>query len=225
MTEKEEIKNLTQRVAEIGVAVQAATSRGAATGPGPAGPAGPVGPAGPQGPQGPQGIQGPQGLQGVPGSAYGSVSTGDFLINVKRDFNAKGDRDTDDTIAVQNAISYAGEKGGRVIFPRGVYTTSNSLLMPGGTYGAIVLEGEGGFPGQSGSSIVGNFNDWLIKNGWAETNFPILAIINIAFAHNWQRFGTDTNHTAGCVNWGSGLGGYILDATRYLVWHRRLCGC
>ena len=144
-------------------------------------------------------------------AAYGAVSTGDFLINVKRDFNAKGDQQTDDTVAIQNAISFAGDKGGKVIFPRGIYTTTNSLLMPGGTYGAIVLEGEGGMPGASGTTIVGSFFDWLIKNGWAETNFPQHAIINIAFAQNWQgEFGKDTNHTAGCINWGSGLGGYIL---------------
>ena len=143
-------------------------------------------------------------------SSLSSVSTGDFLINVKRDFGAVGDNSADDTIAIQNAIGAAGAAGGKIIFPRGLYRISNSLLTQGGTYANIVLEGEGGMPGTSGSGIVGNFNDWLIKNGYAQTNMPQHAIVNVNFQQNYQgALGTDTDHTAGCINWGSGLGGYI----------------
>lgn len=60
------------------------------------------------------------------------------IVNVK-DFGAKGDRDTDDTQAIQNAInsikptswdSYKGNVGGVVYFPEGTYTITNTIELP-----------------------------------------------------------------------------------------------
>ena len=146
--------------------------------------------------------------------------TGDYLLNVKRDFKAVGDGRADDSVAIQNAMqaTSGNSAGGRLIFPRGRYLITNPLLTPGGYYSSIVLEGEGGMPGNTGSCIIGNFNDWLLKNT-VQTNFPQQSIINLNFQQNYQggKLGPDTDNTAGCVNWGAGLGGYILGCN-FDIW-------
>ena len=51
-------------------------------------------------------------------------------VSVK-DFGAKGDSSTDDTQAIQNAIDYAIEHGGGILFfPRGRYMISAPLIVP-----------------------------------------------------------------------------------------------
>lgn len=64
-------------------------------------------------------------------SAVNKVFSGlpEDSVNVK-DFGAKGDGITDDTIAIQNAIN-AGKAG--IYFPSGTYITSSPLMIPSGT--------------------------------------------------------------------------------------------
>lgn len=66
-------------------------------------------------------------------------------INV-RDRGAKGDGTTDDTAAVQAAISGLPTQGGTVYFPPGKYLVSATLTNTGGTVGSadIILRGAGG---------------------------------------------------------------------------------
>jgi polygalacturonase len=49
-------------------------------------------------------------------------------MDVKKDFEAKGDGVTDDTISIQNAFNYARDNGSvKLYFPEGTYCISNSI--------------------------------------------------------------------------------------------------
>jgi polygalacturonase len=68
-------------------------------------------------------------------------------INVKLDYGAQGDGSTDDTTAVQNAITAANSStyGGVVYFPPGVYTVglltiSSNVYLRGAGVGATVIK-------------------------------------------------------------------------------------
>jgi hypothetical protein len=57
------------------------------------------------------------------------------LVDVRRDFGAKGDGLTDDTAAMQKAIDTVHARGGGVIlFPRGVFMVTSVMLRDGITY-------------------------------------------------------------------------------------------
>ncbi|WP_339077833.1 glycosyl hydrolase family 28-related protein [Acetobacter sp. AC2005] len=61
------------------------------------------------------------------------------IISV-RDFGAKGDGVTDDTAAINAAISYAhttNNKGGRIFFPDGVYNVSSTIILTGSGFSLI----------------------------------------------------------------------------------------
>lgn len=61
----------------------------------------------------------------------------DNAINVKQ-FGAKGDGVTDDTIAIQNAINYIAQRNGGIAYmPNGTYLVSSSLIM----YSKVKLQG------------------------------------------------------------------------------------
>lgn len=84
---------------------------------------GPPGPAGPAGPAGPPGAPGPA---GPPGSGGGSSP----FLNVK-DFGAKGDGSTDDSAAIDSALSsLAGAGGGTLFFPPGNFIMHTDTLIP-----------------------------------------------------------------------------------------------
>jgi hypothetical protein len=53
------------------------------------------------------------------------------VFNVK-DFGATGNGSTDDTAAIQTAITAAGPTGGIVFLPVGIYVVSNQLILPTG---------------------------------------------------------------------------------------------
>jgi polygalacturonase len=112
------------------------------------GPPGPAGAQGDQGEQGPAGPQGPQGPPGSPGSVFGCTDV--------RAYGAAGDGVTDDTAAIQLALSAAGAAGGgRVCIPPGRYRVTNTLLVPSNTqvWGAgrgssVLVSPAGQYPGQ-----------------------------------------------------------------------------
>lgn len=65
-----------------------------------------------------------------------------------RDWNAKGDFDTDDTTAIQNALNDAETMtptGGAIVFPAGIYLTSAPLVLPprvhirSNSFGAVIF--------------------------------------------------------------------------------------
>lgn len=68
------------------------------------------------------------------GPGYKAVSdnntraAGVTLIDVK-DFGAKGDGETDDTAALQNAVDYLAREGGAVVFSPGTYITSGQVTV------------------------------------------------------------------------------------------------
>ena len=61
-------------------------------------------------------------------------------FNVKA-YGAKGDGSTDDTAAIQAAISAAGSLGAIIYFPKGTYGVSADINVPGGVMfvGAALL--------------------------------------------------------------------------------------
>ena len=64
----------------------------------------------------------------------------DLVFNVKTSYGAKGDGVTDDTTAVQNAITDAVSSGGTVFFPVGVYLCGALTIT-----GTIAMIGAGGW--------------------------------------------------------------------------------
>lgn len=70
----------------------------------------------------------------------GQLGEFDSSFNVKT-YGAVGDGVTDDTTAIAAAITAAGGRGGRVIFPRGVYLISSTLSV---NTNGLILEGIGG---------------------------------------------------------------------------------
>lgn len=60
-------------------------------------------------------------------------------------FGAVGDGATDDTAAIQAALTHAGDVGGAVVYlPAGTYVVSSTLTFPGGTtQPSVVLRGDG----------------------------------------------------------------------------------
>lgn len=69
-------------------------------------------------------------------------------ISVK-DYGAKGDGITDDTVAIQAAITAVSVAGGGVVnFPKGTYKVTNAITIPASTYAAknrIRLKGDGAY--------------------------------------------------------------------------------
>lgn len=72
-----------------------------------------------------------------------SYPTGDRVLDVKRDFKARGDGSADDTRAIQRAFNAAHKlgKGTTVYFPSGLYRITTPLrILPGASY---AVEGTG----------------------------------------------------------------------------------
>lgn len=105
------------------------------------GPQGPKGDPGPEGPPGPKGDTGATGAQGPPGP-QGPKGTSGHSLNVL-DFGAMGDGTTDDTLAIQAAISLAGAGGLPVYIPAGHYLITSSLLVTGVDRVPFTIFGDG----------------------------------------------------------------------------------
>lgn len=88
---------------------------------------GPTGPKGETGSVGPAGPQGEKGDKGDPGGSGGNDIAGHFDV---KDFGAMGNGTTDDSIAINSAISAINAEGGGVLyFDKGTYLISTSILM------------------------------------------------------------------------------------------------
>lgn len=94
---------------------------------------------------GPQGAQGPTGSTGSTGStgATGSPGPTDGLINVKAaPYNAVGNGVTDDTTAIQAALTASLTSGSRLVFPEGTFMVSSLTL----DYSAVTAQASSGAP-------------------------------------------------------------------------------
>lgn len=102
----------------------------------------------------------------------------DVVVNVK-DFGARGDGVTDDTLAIQNAINSAD--GQIVFFPKGTYIVSDTLLI---NQNANVLRGE-------------NSNGSIIEATSALAGKPILNVSNTfmnEISHLQFKYGTSSTN-------------------------------
>lgn len=97
----------------------------------------------------------------------------DYIYNVREEYEAVGDGNTDDTAAVQNAINAALVTGGVVFFPEGEYRITSTLNVPtGDTKIAIV--------GQSSATSV-------IKNAFNGYTFNVTnASATFEFAYHFE---------------------------------------
>jgi len=86
-------------------------------------------------------------------------------INVQ-DFGAIGDGNTDDYIAIQNAIDSASITGAKVNMPRGIYNISQTLIIPAG----VMIEGEG----RGATSTQTPYNGTIIKNIGTDVTISII---------------------------------------------------
>lgn len=90
---------------------------------------------------------------------------GPVVVNVNvREFGAKGDGATDDTLAIQGAINYVAGNGGQVFIPSGTYMISTPLQI--NTNGVALVGAARGssdsnlgtiiraFPGYTGSALI-----------------------------------------------------------------------
>lgn len=79
---------------------------------------------------------------GTPTTKKMKVGNFKSTFNVKS-YGAKGDNSTDDTTAIQLAITAAKIAGGSVYIPFGTYIISSSLTVGGGSPGGVVIFGDG----------------------------------------------------------------------------------
>lgn len=113
--------------------------------------------------------------------AAGNVAKLRDQINVRDPaYGAKGDGVTDDTVAIQAALTYAAQNNAKVYFPRGVYLVSTGLTMNGvsaSTYGRIVrLEGDGS---HSDDTVAGTVLKWNGTSDVANTLFKANGIYKL----------------------------------------------
>lgn len=88
-------------------------------------------------------------------------------VNV-RDFGAKGDGASDDSLAIQQAIFFADTNGGAVFIPAGVYMLSQTLLIPPGESPTIFGVGWG-----SVLKVMGGANIYAITFQEQDTRITI----------------------------------------------------
>ncbi len=116
----------------------------------------------------------------------------DMGVNVK-DFGATGNGSTDDSAAIQAAITYSGAEG-IVFFPPGIYnvgTTGIDLYSSIST--SVTLRGSGQKAG-----VIGNVNGFIFSNTNAFNNFEgAVCMENIAVVN--------THAAGGCVNIETGI--------------------
>ncbi|MFC4811921.1 glycosyl hydrolase family 28-related protein [Paenibacillus sp. GCM10023250] len=98
----------------------------------------------------------------VPKNPADDVVIADFSV---KDFGAKGDGTTDDTAAIQSALTAAGNNGGGVVFaPAGHYRVNGSLTVPTG----VTLRGDWASPDDTGGAVTGTVLDAYGGKGQAD---------------------------------------------------------
>lgn len=108
-----------------------------------------------------------------------SGRTKQIYYNV-RDYGAKGDNSTDDTIAIQNAIN-AATAGGIIYFPPGIYLVSATLTA---NVSGVVIMGSGSATGKEGYTAA---TASVIKASGFSNNSPIfIAGTNSALLNSVQ---------------------------------------
>lgn len=89
-------------------------------------------------------------LQAGTGAVPRSVQSKERDIVSVKDFGAQGDGVTDDTAAIQAAVTSMAE-GGILYFPPGKYRLTDEIVIP--PYGGLILQGEGGNDSRFGSPV------------------------------------------------------------------------
>ncbi|MFO0881320.1 MAG: right-handed parallel beta-helix repeat-containing protein [Gemmataceae bacterium] len=108
-----------------------------------------------------------------------------------RDFGARGDGRTDDTLAIRHALERAG---GQVEFSRGDYRITASIEVPLARLGRIALSGQGGVGRvvMAGAGPAFRFTGSLARNAdprnipgavWEKERLPTVANLEIVGAH------------------------------------------
>jgi hypothetical protein len=138
------------------------------------------------------------------------------IFNVK-DFGAlgnwNGSTGNDDTSAIQAAINAATANGGGIVFfPPGTYHIT-SRLTAFDSRACMTLLGSGpGLNAISGTTITGNFNDWLFTTEQMNNaHQPVKIIQGIAFQNLNQTASVSTDVNPGCIRISSGIGVAIRD--------------
>jgi hypothetical protein len=138
------------------------------------------------------------------------------IFNVK-DFGAlgnwNGSTGNDDTSAIQAAINAATANGGGIVFfPPGTYHIT-SRLTAFDSRACMTLLGSGpGLNAISGTTITGNFNDWLFTTEQMNNaHQPVKIIQGISFQNINRRAPVSTDVTPGCIRMSSGIGVVIRD--------------
>lgn len=122
------------------------------------------------------------------------------IVNVK-DFGAKGDGVTDDTISIQNAINYIKTLGGTLYFPRGKYLITSNLIFNGLNKCLTVLgDSRESILVWNGSSNCVIFDFTSISNDELKISFENLKCINNNNSSNLTLFKSDTLETTFLVN-------------------------
>lgn len=119
-----------------------------------------------------------------------------LFVNVK-DFGAKGDNSTDDTTAINNAIS-GSPVGATIFFPAGTYLISNRIVLyPNRQYvgaGAALGNGASTLKQKNGTNLTGGL---LVAQAWntnaAVCDYPVL-LQNICVDGNSANNATSTAH-------------------------------
>ena len=133
-------------------------------------------------------------------------------VSVK-DFGAVGDGSTDDTVAIQNAINYAGTvNGATVYFPTGTYKVTSTLTIRD----YVTLKGDSGlYPGSSQIVSTASNIFYGIGNG-SGTGYSIFNLLNMAI--QGSRNGTQNFLTmTGTTSWAFSLveGCYLVNIPKF----------
>jgi len=101
--------------------------------------------------------------------------------NVK-DFGATGDGVTDDWSAIMDAINWTTSttNRGRIFFPPGTYVVSAPIVLASATVGNTISFLTGCY---GASTIVGNFNDYVITRGVSASSQSFIEKLNIVNNH------------------------------------------
>jgi hypothetical protein len=130
------------------------------------------------------------------------------FYNIK-DFGAKGDGRTDDTIAVKSAMAFiATRNGGNLTFPEGEYIVSSTIALPSG----IVIQGINGLhSGASTNNVVQKNNSRITLKGTNRALFRIGECTEKVTIKDIELYGQSTQNTFGI----EAVGAYISSQDFY----------